>query len=82
MLEESESIGCCHDFSINIGGIEVRCPIFVVENCSSNIIAVPILFLDDHRNVLYELLLLTKMMDLIPALLRVTMDVGLRSFVR
>jgi hypothetical protein len=38
ILEEAKPIGCCHDVSIDVGGVEVRLPVFVVEHCNSDII--------------------------------------------
>ena len=38
MLEEARPIGCCHDVSIDVGGVEVKLPVFVVEHCNSDII--------------------------------------------
>ena len=38
MLEEAEPLGCCHDVSISVGGVEVKLPIFVVEHCNADII--------------------------------------------
>jgi len=38
MLEEAKPIGCCHDVSIDVGGIEVKGQIFIVQYCDSDII--------------------------------------------
>jgi len=38
MLEDGRVIGCCHDASVDVGGIEVKVPIFVIEHSHSDII--------------------------------------------
>lgn len=37
-LEEARPVGCCHTISIDVGGIEVKLLVFVVEHCNSDII--------------------------------------------
>ena len=38
MLEEVRPIGCCHDVSIDVDGVEVKLPLFVVEHCNFDLI--------------------------------------------
>lgn len=38
MLEEAKPIWCCHDLIIDIGGVEAKLPVFVVEHCNGDII--------------------------------------------
>ena len=37
-LDEHGLIGVCHDVSVDIGGVEVKQPIFVVEYCNNDLI--------------------------------------------
>jgi len=38
ILKEAEPIECCHDVSVNIGGVEVKLPVFMVKHYSTDII--------------------------------------------
>jgi len=38
MLEEAKPLGCCHDVSIDIGGVGVKSQVFVVEYCNADLI--------------------------------------------
>ena len=77
MLEESKSLGCCHDVSIDIDGIEIKSQIFVIEHCNADLI----LGRPWERAVRIRYCTSTRMMDHIRRLLKVRMGAGLQNFV-
>ena len=38
MLEETELLECCHEMSLNVGGVDVNVSVFVIHHCGANII--------------------------------------------
>ena len=38
LFEEGKPLRCCHDVSIDIDEVEVKCQVFVIEYCNSDLI--------------------------------------------